>query len=456
MTTELRDLLAHQADSVLVSTPSDAPGDLWARGRRRRTRRRVAAGAATVSALAVVGGGVAGITAYERGEQPPAASAEKVGARTLGYPERITGIDDGDPAPGPVSGIAWAPVPLAAGEPDRTGTYAVLPSGRMHWLSGIGDSARAARVSPNGRFVAYTDGDSYHLLDLTAGRPVDLGHPFAQRPDPDTQMVWSADSRRVYLPISGESQDGFALPLSGMVVDTDGQRVGIPRGNVRVVGFENQQLMGVGYLPDRRNYAVQIYDPLWLGGGWQDTGATLEATGTRPGPEFVIGSGSLSPDGTRLAVRSVPAAPGNPAGVRIFDPKTGRLLADLPQVRSEDTSSVVIQVAAGPGCPLAWQGNQLLLPRKVAPAFVSTTTSAGLDSDPVVIANPALDLSCVDWADDALAGERHTAFWGVEDTWISWHPRTGLTLLGSLGAVGVWLLARPWLRRRRRRDVLSV
>ena len=48
-----------------------------------------------------------------------------------------------------------------------------------------------------------------------------------------------------------------------------------------------------------------------------------------------------------------------------------------------------------------------------------------------------------------LAGERHTAFYGVQDTWISWHPRTVLPLLGgTLGLLG-WLAAQNRLHRRR-------
>lgn len=456
MTVELRDLLVHQADSALSATPSEPPGDLWSQGRRRRTRRRLTVTAASVAAIAAVGGGVARLTAYERGPAPPATSIEHTDARALGYPERITGIDDGDAAPGPVSGIAWAPAPTSAGgEPNRTGTYAVLPSGRMQWLAGIGDTARAVRVSPNGRFAADTDGESYQLLDLATGRPVDLGHPATQRPDLETQMVWSPDSRWVYLPLTGEPRDGFAMALAGVVVDTDGHSFGIPRGNVTLVGFVRQRLLGVGYLSDRRNYALQIYDPTWLGGGWQDTGVTLESTGTRPGPEFVIGSASLSPDGTRLALRSAPTAPGNPTDVRIFDVANGALIPDV-NAPTADSHIPEIPVQADDNCPLAWQQNRLLVPWKSDRTFATSTTLAGVAGDPVVVANPALDLTCVDWADDALAGERHTAFYGLQDTWISWHPRTVLPLLGgTLGLLG-WLAAQNRLRRRRPRDLLSV
>lgn len=462
MTVDLRDLLVHQADSALASTPDDAPADLWARGRRRRGRRRLAVGAATLATLAAIGGGAAGLTAYERGPAPPATSAVgHTDARSLGYPERITGIDDGDAAPGPVSGIAWAPhAPNEAEAAGQSDTYAVQPNGRLARLTTVGRQSSHQRISPDGRYLAYADGDGYHLLDLASGRAVPAPNLLNRwTPDSRAQLIWRSDSKAVYLPVTGAPPSDFALPQSGLVVSINGGLATIPTGNVTVAGFDGSDLVGVGHVSDRANLAILTteIDPTDLVlRVWQDTGVTLESTGTRPGPEFVIGSASLSPDGTRLALRSVPSVPGNPTDVRVFDRATGHLLADIRTDQSVGVMFTSTQVVADPACPLTWRDNQLLVPKKGDRSFATSTTRFGISGDPVVIANPALDLTCIDWAQDALAGERHTAFYGVQDTWISWHPRTVLTLLGgTLGLVG-WLAGQKWLRRRRPRDVLSV
>jgi hypothetical protein len=109
-------------------------------------------------------------------------------------------------------------------------------------------------------------------------------------------------------------------------------------------------------------------------------------------------------------------------------------------------------------CSLSWSSSDFYLPDDATQADPSTILTRS-DRQPIIVADPRLDIDCSSWARSALDGPGHRTLgarlFGQQDTWLSWHWRelTSSVLLALAILLGTVLLVRRRMRLSRRSTV---
>lgn len=431
MSNELRDPLEDLLGGVPAHVVPDARA-AWKAGSRRRLRRRVGTAAVLLAVVALVSAG-AGVLPRAALPQP----ADRPGGGVGGYPERIDNawwIRDLPDDPGPIAGLLETYT--------RPGWDAVSADGhRWHLPDWSRPSDSEPSLSDDGTLLGYLSdqGDgtgAYVLQDLLTGERTTFG-------DVGDAHDTSTDRYLVYAQTPGYvAPDNTAVVVNGDLVDSsdrgvDGLLLGVD-GTVRELSVPTHPYLA-GWLPDGSIVWVS-----WKSRG-TDTGTDVYVT-SREGElvrhlelqsvgrlDFSQHSPRVSPDGTRLAL--VTGGFSDSIRLRVFS------MADGSQLAVSDPAP-----DASDSCPAAWAGEVALLP--AAGALLEDT-----QGQPVVAADPRLEVACSLWAPDALAGDRHRGvgglLFGTGGGWMGWHYREVAlgSLAGAMALVGLVLVGRRRVRR---------
>lgn len=438
-----------QLKDLLVEVPAHVhadPTSAWGAGHRRRLRAR----AGSVSALVVVGALLAALLGLlpHAAVVAPADLNGRVGVD--GYPQRIAKpwwVRDLPERPGPLAGLLQTP----------EGWRAVSAHGDVWNLPGQRPELEVVpALSPDGTRLAYLEGEPLAtrmvVVDLVTGSrtsfPEVLG-PDASRPARyrvvGQQPAWfSPDGRSVL--VAGIARDRASqaryLVLS---VDGDVRPLTVPAKGFVAGWVDDDSVAFYAYTaPGRGTVTVRDLD------------GRVERTVDVPdlgGVDTVNGvvdqwTVSISPEGDRLAVN---------------DRLDGAVVrtAVVALANGKQLNNGFVDHAAA-GCPVVWQGDDLLVPGTVdagEPSLLqpvsgvlrlrSTTSGTGTD---LIIADPRLGVTCSVWAADALVSEEHRGLtgtlFGTSDLRLWWLWREALLLLTVLGGL---LIARRRIGRQRRR-----
>ncbi|MCB0907490.1 MAG: WD40 repeat domain-containing protein [Nocardioidaceae bacterium] len=442
--------LKNRLDDLLAAVPTHVvPDDLAARARSAGTRRRRVR---RVGVVAVVVAAVAVVLALGRWPhvpfRPPIAD---LAVRADGYPTRIDHVwfERALPdAPGPIAGL----VRRDGGGPDddRSDWWAVSERGSLRRLP-VHDFFMEPSLSPSGRRLAVFSGPAGHawdgrlqLWDLVGGKRVTVdpvGGNLNSITDKATYWMadqqpgfWSPDDQHLVLSAHRWDNPNEA----GVVVSWDGTVTAVPelRGTVAwPVGWLSSDR--IAWLGSSQRVADQRARLFFTDLEGRVTGqVTLARAEGLDADELDQWSGSISPDGTRVALR----ADGSGAStVLTFDAATGALIERWPNVDLDDV------------CALGWQGDQV-----VAPLPPGGSVRLVAPDDVLVRADPVLGASCSYWAADALAGTPHRDLVALLTHNSAWAPLwwwreavLGLLALVLLGWGG------RWARRRRTRSAVA-
>ncbi|WP_409484752.1 hypothetical protein [Arsenicicoccus dermatophilus] len=415
---ELRELLQHGVSPVDAGPD---PAEVWRAGRARRARRRAVRAVASALLVALVVLGALPLL----GRGPALTPAARDGSSS-GHPQRIsshrTRSEPLTAVAGVLSSPQWHPGPVLVDPTGETLVPQGLPPVRSAALSPDGsrvaylvpgdDSAPGPQTPAAGLVVAGTTGRQASdptRTDLTA-------RPHGQLPHVDPgPLRWSPDSRRVALAV----HLGDAPPADApSVLVRDGSRSWL-------VGRAGAHLAGW-----RADGALLL---------WREAGAgrvTLDAV--EAGTGRVLGSQGLDSDA------------GGSLGDVQTDP-TGRLLTAVAARAERDDVTVVAGpllpagrpvtlttrgVDAGAQSPrcVSWRGDR---PLHYAPAERALRDLGS--GEVVTVVDPVYDADCLQLTSAALAGPRHTSWFGTSTGWAAWHVREiGVGVLGP-GILGLLL-----------------
>lgn len=328
-----------------------------------------------------------------------------------GYPLRIARpyvIRELPARPGPVAGL------LRSDE----SWLAVSPHGRLWELTDDDDRSDVPpAVSDDGRVLAYLRTSEngfgeYVLRDLTTGVITAFPSVSSGASESDATF-WVADQHPAYISPSG---DQVLVPggrtngrdADGLLLSVDaGVRELFVAGPAYPAGWERDgRLAWLGAL-DARRPAVIITT---------DTGEVARRTRLAVDRRIEVTqwSARVSPDAKAVALAE--ELDGLQGVVRRYSLRTGLEI---------DRSDVVADAVLG-ACSPSWRGEDVTVPTTTGDQSSDSTGLALVDrrGEPVVLADPRLNIGCSFWASQALDGDVHHGLSGrlfdESQTWWSW------------------------------------
>ncbi|MCE1178359.1 MAG: hypothetical protein LWW86_04930 [Micrococcales bacterium] len=226
----LDELMSEVAERVSSEPVTDEQAyAAWSRGRRARRRGQVLTGLSSVAVLLLVAALVWPLLGFGSAAPPAETNQTGVQRSSLKYPQRldpqiwVRGLPD---SPGPMAG--WGAL-----QADSTlSTFVFDEAGRRYGLPRQNRDVFPA-LSPDGRWLAWMNGESYELRDLVTGKVVPIrdigigasdgtGDTTSTKYGQSGQMPirWSPDGRHLAVPVVTA---GFDAGIA--VVSTDGSLV---------------------------------------------------------------------------------------------------------------------------------------------------------------------------------------------------------------------------------------
>lgn len=403
--------LRSRLDDLVAGVPAHVAGDArqaWRTGTRRRWRRRIVSTAAALLAL----------TAIAVAVPRPQLLQPADGDTSPGYPQRI--------------GHTWS-APLLPSRPGHV--VGLLTEDTIHWyaVSAHADlwklpSAVPFNVFPSlshdGRYIGYyfgtstgpsDDGSSdwYVIRDVTTGRDTRFpGRPIEEQ----SPVFWSPDNRRLVslaAPLDGSGPAAAILGVDGSVT-----RVPPPAEGLTIAGWSDDTTL------------------VWV----NERGAVLSDVDgqVRSRITFVSPVPLTNSAGQHTAAVAADT-------VIYRDREAGALTYHAFRLSDGQEAYAPVRSSDAEMCPVTVQGSRPILGSGDGRRLTALT---GLDGEPAVVIDPALDAQCVYLTDDALSGEPHGGVFGRTQTAWTWWWRE---ILAGLGAIALLGLAVGWTRSRRRR-----
>lgn len=412
MTQDLHDRLSDLADEVPTHVVADA-GAAWRTGARRRTTHRIGITTAVLVMFALAAGAVAWLP----GRVAPVRPASPHSSGVDGYPEDVA-------QPWAERDLPEAPGPMAEVYERSGGSWWVASADGRTWRvpqEGMIDSYPPA-LSPDGRRLGYlADRRTYVIRDLGSGEVTTYpgiadGGTDQARPRwflaSQAPGYWSPSGDRLLVRV-GYGADELVLDRDGTM--TPIRHAGFPAGWVDDDTLAFLTTDGRGRHPRLELAGLD---------GRDRSSVSLDLP-RRTSVAISQWSGSISPDGTLLALQDADAT----GDVRIVQVSTGRVLRHQ-------------SAAVGDTCLVSWRDNEPVLAR--GGSLVSYTNHV------VTTYDPGLESACVLAAADALTGERHGGqrWWSLGADWLTVHL---WVMPATFVAVVVLLLGPPLVVRRRRR-----